>query len=101
MGQIRTFGFDRRASKPPALAGPIVASAAVNRDGSSHLCLYPVRCDTYPESAAKEFAAAVLPRIVAWFDKQKARSATAVRGVEELVIEWANGHHREHTLRLL
>lgn len=98
---IRTFSFDSRAARVPKLSGFVVASLAINRRGESHFCVYPVRRDRYPDAAADDFVASVLPRLSGWLAAMQARPATAVVGIEESVVEWTGGGHVTHTLTFL
>lgn len=98
---IRTFSFDHRAARIPKLAGPVVASASVHRDGRAHLCVFPIQREVYPDAAADEFVVAVLPVLAQWIGELHARPETAVVGVEESVVEWTGGKHVLHRLTFL
>lgn len=98
---IRTFSFDHRASAVPKLSGAVVASASVNRDGQAHLCVFPIKRDGYPDSAASDFATSVLPGLASWISEMHSRPETAIVGVEESVIEWTGSGHSVHRLTFL
>jgi len=61
------------------------------------LILYPVAVESYPDKAAEDFAATVLPRLRSWLNEQFAKPETAVLGQEKLIVEWTAGEHRYHT----
>ena len=98
---IRSFRFDTQVSHRPNLAGPVVASLAINRDRRAHLCLYPVVSDSYPEAARAEMLASVLPRFLDWLRAKRAQPVTAILGHEQIIVEWTAAGHRFHELRFL
>ncbi|MCB9886052.1 MAG: hypothetical protein H6838_11190 [Planctomycetes bacterium] len=98
---IRTFMFDHRASRIPQLSGFVVASASVNRDESAYLCLFPISRSSYPDTAASDFSARVLPSMARWIMELHSRPSTAVVGVEQSVVEWTGATHEVHKLTFL
>jgi hypothetical protein len=104
LGFIKSFTFDRRHSPYPKFGGPVVArlSAPHRSDGDSTpiLCLFPVRVDQYPQSAAEEFKSEILPKMKEWLDCELTRPETAVVGLDEcIVVEWTGDQHRCHQFR--
>jgi len=95
---IRSFRFDSQVKHQPYLVGPVVASLAINRERSAHLCLYPVRRESYPPPTRSEFSTEVLPRVRRWLRDKQSRPDTAIVGHEELLVEWTGQVHEYHEL---
>lgn len=96
---IRSFRFDGQVTHRPSLVGPVVASLTINRERVAYLCLYPVRCGSYPQPAKSEFGSEVLPRLHDWLNGKQSRPITAIVGHEKIVVEWTGQSHRYHELR--
>jgi hypothetical protein len=64
-------------------------------DNQPILCLYPVRVDQYPETAADEFKFEVMLKMKEWLDSELTKPETTQVGrVENLVAEWTGDQHR-------
>jgi hypothetical protein len=98
---IRSFRFDNQVAHRPRLAGPVVASLAIDRERQAHLCVYPISRATCPKAAQEHMTARVLPRFRHWLQAKRSQPATAVLGHEEIIAEWAAPEHRYHELRFL
>jgi len=97
----KTFAFDSRAKECPTLSGPVVASLSISRDSKAILRFYAVRRNAYSHTAADEFVTTWLPVMQEWLLSKLSRPATAILGIEQLLIEWNSQKHRKQEIRFL
>ena len=95
------FEFDSRTEQRPELSGTVVAALTYCPDGSSYLCLYPVRKDIYAGIGASSFAEVVLPRFREWLDTREKQSGVAGSTHKMIIAEWTGSHHLFHELSAL
>jgi len=95
-----TMGYPEKRFRPSRLtrlkrqpAGVVVASALFSRQRSSHLSVFAVRRDEYPESASEAFVDHVLPHVLRWLRDQTSKPETQELGHEELVVSWDGENH--------
>jgi hypothetical protein len=95
------FRFDSRCFERPALDGPVVASLSFSRARSAIMQVYPVRIESYPDQARKEFELKVLPTLHDWLSRQLEKPETAVLGHQEMIVTWNGSAHTYLPVRFL
>ena len=86
-GKETHFEFDNGVHHPPQLNGTVVASAIVERDGTSQLSLYPLRKIDYAEHEHQAFIEEQLNKVCSWFEEERAIPKTQVVSNRQLVLE--------------
>jgi hypothetical protein len=104
--RLSSFSADECCIKDIILYRNTAGQGNVRRDRTADgdnepiLCLFPVRVDQYPQSAAGEFKSEILPKMKEWLDRELTRSETAVVGLDEcFAVEWTGDQHRCHQFR--
>ena len=86
-GSETHFEFDTGVHHPPQLNGTVVATATVERDGTSQLALYPLRKVDYAEHEHQAFIEEEFDKVRAWFEEQRAIPETQVVSNRQLILE--------------
>ena len=104
----RLFKFDSHQNNRPQLTGVVVASLSFNLNPSvydpipsAHICLYPVRKDSYEEIGKPAFSEIVLPKFREWLEQKRQTPHMSNSRYRTIISEWTGSEHRFHELTAL
>jgi hypothetical protein len=98
-GEGTHFEFDKGVHQPPELAGTVVATATVDREGEASLCFFPIRKSDYAEHEHLEFVQNELAQVLSWLKEELGLPDTRVVSNRQFILESVvDGfkHHQVH-----
>jgi hypothetical protein len=98
-GEGTHFEFDKGVHQSPELAGTVVATATVDREGEASLCFFPIRKSDYAEHEHLEFVQNELAQVLSWLKEELGLPDTRVVSNRQFILESVvDGfkHHQVH-----
>lgn len=98
-GEQTHFEFHKGVHHPPALAGTVVASMTVDRDGGASLAFYPIRKLDFAEHEHLELVEHELTHVREWLVKETGLPETQVVANRQFVLESVVDGFRHHEVQ--
>ena len=100
----RDYRFDSKHIKRPHIEGAIISSFQKNRrlgmeEHEPILCFYAIKDERYDDKYREAFKHSILPKVMNWYREVNEKQTTAIPGVEELLVEWADTKFKIHQCR--